>query len=202
MLPGSISRMYRKRLDTRRKIIRTAMDLFTQSGIDSVSMEQIAEKADIARGTLYNHFQVKEAIIAEYIESLSTELNTDRIERLRTLPDTRTRLQLSLHELMQGVRAQPELFERYFIYRTKQMVSLQPDESHEKGLRSLEKAIIQMGQESGELRLDIAPGILEALISFIFIETAQQFYASPENFNESDVIQTCIDLFLHGVTSN
>ncbi len=36
-------------------------------GYESVTMEQIAAAADVARGTLYNHFPFKEAVLAYWI---------------------------------------------------------------------------------------------------------------------------------------
>jgi len=196
---NNLSRMDRKKEINRQKIVDTAIDLFTRHGVDTVTMEQIAVAADVARGTLYNHFPVKEAIIAEFIERQSEELNSERIGRLRGLPDTRTRMTLALQELMEGVKARQDLFENYFTYRVSRMISLHPDESQEKGLRALERAIIRMGQESGEIREDIPQSILEALFEFVFIEVAQQFYRNPDGFNKDDIIAKCVEVFLKGV---
>lgn len=192
------NRTERKKEDTRQKIITAALQLFKQYGIDAVTMEQIAETADIARGTLYNHFPVKEAIISEHIERLSMALNTERIERMRALPDTRTRMTAALTELMQGVRQQQDIFEKYFVYRIQQMISLRRDESSEKGLRILERAVIEMGQAAGEIRTDIPLPILEALFEFVFIEVAQQFYKDPQGFRAEETIAKCTELFING----
>jgi AcrR family transcriptional regulator len=197
-MDSALNRTERKKEDTRQKIIKIAMDLFSRQGVDTVTMEHIAEAADIARGTLYNHFPVKEAIISEYIQQISVALNTERIERIRTLPDTRTRMTFALFGLMNGVRARKEIFEKYFVYRIQQMISLRRDDVGEKGLRSLETAIIKMGQESGEIRTDISLPILEALFEFVFIEVAQQFYQDPVNFRAEETINTCVELFING----
>src|SRR5512144_2581180 len=116
--PGRIDR--RKRA-TREKVVATAMRLFRRHGFEAVTMEQIAEAADIAKGTLYNHFPVKEAIVSAYLDQESLARNAERIVRMRALPNTRTRLTASLTELITAVRAQPEIFEKYFTYRVQQM---------------------------------------------------------------------------------
>ena len=74
------------------RIIAGAVGLFNQYGFDSVTMEQIAETVDIAKGTLYNYYPSKEAIINAFIQHTFQERNDDRISQLRQLPDTRTRL--------------------------------------------------------------------------------------------------------------
>jgi len=52
-------------------VIAAAVELFNQHGVDNVTMEQIAEAADIARGTLYNYFPSKDALIYAYFSKLS-----------------------------------------------------------------------------------------------------------------------------------
>ena len=56
----------RKRLQTLDLLTRSAYTLFETHGYDSVTMEQIAAQAGVSKGTLYNHFPVKEALLAHY----------------------------------------------------------------------------------------------------------------------------------------
>ncbi len=164
-------------------------------------MEQIAAAADVAKGTLYNYYPVKEAIIAAFISRVSQENNAERVRRLRALPDTRSRMTLMLGELVEAIRAQKDLFEKYWIYRIQSMIALERDESQEAGLVLLESAIIQLGQESGELRTDLPPALVKAFFEFVFIEIAQQFYHDPEGFDAARTIEQCVDLFMHGASS-
>jgi AcrR family transcriptional regulator len=192
------TRKERKQEETKRKIIAAALKSFAERGLDATTMEQIAADADIAKGTLYNYFPVKEAIIGEYIERVSRERNSERIQRLESLPDTRARMVQVLGEMMAWVRTQADIFEKYFTYRIRGMIALSRDADGETGLRMIEAAIIRLGQESGEIRSDLPFEILEGLFEFTFVVTAQQFYKDPENFNEARVIEPVVDLFLNG----
>ncbi len=192
-------RMERKKEETKQKIIAVAMPLFTKHGVDAITMEQIAEEADVAKGTLYNYFPVKEAIIDEYIRRSFMERNSERVERLRKLPDTRSRVTQTLNELMQGVQAQKDIFEKYFIYRIQNMISLQQDESAQSGLYLLEAEIIELGQKEAEIRTDLPFDILTGLFEFVFVKVAQQFYKDPDKFKSRKVIEQCVDLFINGV---
>lgn len=48
---------------TRKKILATARALFLSSGMDTVSMEDVAQKAELARATIYLHFPGKPALL-------------------------------------------------------------------------------------------------------------------------------------------
>jgi len=58
-----------KRERTRSHVARTAHSLFERDGFEAVTMEQIAAEAGVARGTLYNHFPVKEAVLIEWMHA-------------------------------------------------------------------------------------------------------------------------------------
>lgn len=53
----------RKKVQTRRHVREVALTLFVEHGYDTVSVEQIAEAADVSRTTFFNYFPGKEAVI-------------------------------------------------------------------------------------------------------------------------------------------
>jgi AcrR family transcriptional regulator len=199
--PAEGSRVERKKELTRRKIVGAALKLFKQHGFDAVTMEQIAGDADIARGTLYNYFPVKEAILSEFMRQAFSEKNPERLQRLRSLPDTRERMTLVLSELIAGIQTEQEIFERYLVYQVRNMVSLRRDARIQSGFDQLPVEIVRLGQESGELRRDMPFDLLVALFEFAFVEVAQQLYTSPETFNAPEIVAHCVDLFMNGAAT-
>ncbi|MGI4829897.1 MAG: TetR/AcrR family transcriptional regulator [Janthinobacterium lividum] len=55
-----MNRQTRKRLATRQKISDVATGLFIEHGFDQVTVDEIAEAADVSRMTVFNHFARKE----------------------------------------------------------------------------------------------------------------------------------------------
>lgn len=61
------------RLLTTQKIIESAADLFLKRGFSAVSMDLIAEAADVTKVTVYQHFRSKEVLL---LQSLRWRLNS------------------------------------------------------------------------------------------------------------------------------
>jgi AcrR family transcriptional regulator len=198
----SSSRVERKKEETKKKIISVAVNLFKKQGFNMTTMEQIAREADIAKGTLYNYFPVKVAIIDESIKRTFKEKNPKSILELRKLPDTRSRLNLILGELVEGVRTKKEIFEKYLVYRTQILLSFHQDESEKSGFYLVANEIIELGQKSGEIRNDLPNYILAELFEFAFIEAVKQFYLEPGKFNARDAVERCVDLCINGIRLN
>ncbi len=59
----------RLREETSRAILEAAEAVFAQDGLSGARMERIASRAGVAVGTLYNHFQDKEALLRSLVHS-------------------------------------------------------------------------------------------------------------------------------------
>jgi AcrR family transcriptional regulator len=195
----SSNRIDRKKEDTQNRIITVAVDLFNQSGIESVTMEQIAEAVDIAKGTLYNYFPSKEGIINAYIQRTFRQRNDDRVKTFRQLSDTRSRVVWIFGLLIEGVQAQKQIFEAFMVYRMKQVISFRAVEGEQSGLSLLIHEIIKLGQQNHELRTDLPEDLLEGLFEFAIIEAIKPFYVDPETFDPRKSIEQCVDVFMNGV---
>jgi AcrR family transcriptional regulator len=62
----------------RRRILRAAADLATEGGFDAVQMREVAERADVALGTLYRYFPSKihllVSVLADEIDEMHNRL--------------------------------------------------------------------------------------------------------------------------------
>lgn len=58
-----MSKILNKGLNSREKILHTALELFSNHGFEKTSIREIAKAADISLGLLYNYFESKEALL-------------------------------------------------------------------------------------------------------------------------------------------
>lgn len=71
---GKGSRRNRKHAALRAHIVATAIELFARHGFEGVTVDHIADVADIGKGTIYNYFQTKEDIVVAYMVDLEVKL--------------------------------------------------------------------------------------------------------------------------------
>ncbi len=64
----SVSRVERKRRDTRQKIVTAAEKLMTDNPIDEVTIADITHAADIGHGSFYLHFKSKNEVLIPIIQ--------------------------------------------------------------------------------------------------------------------------------------
>ena len=69
--PSEISKLpryERKKVQTRERIYRAALKLFSERGLAATTVDEIVAVADVAKGTFFNYFHSKEEIFAFFIE--------------------------------------------------------------------------------------------------------------------------------------
>jgi AcrR family transcriptional regulator len=81
------SRTQKRTRKTRKKLKKAALDVFTEKSVDAATVEEITEKADVGKGTLYQHFEDKEEIVVTLVEEAVKHL-IDRIRSYDTVPET------------------------------------------------------------------------------------------------------------------
>ncbi len=100
-----LPRREREKLRQRQEMLATGLDLFSRKGYHNVSMQEIAEKAEFAIGTIYKFFQSKEELYKALVLELCDEFE-DSIMRAIEQP------QDEVEKLRSYVRAKTEVVRR------------------------------------------------------------------------------------------
>jgi AcrR family transcriptional regulator len=83
-----LTRHQRHRLKTRREIIQAAVELVLEKDYETVTVQDITDRADIGRGTFYIHFKDKEEVVWTAIQGLCLELEQAAHQQYKdTIPD-------------------------------------------------------------------------------------------------------------------
>ncbi len=81
-------------------LLKVACDLFTESGYDGVSMQQIAEAARMTKGSPYYHFTGKEDLFAQSFVNRVDQIHEGLLRLLAEESDLETRLTNALAYLL------------------------------------------------------------------------------------------------------
>ena len=111
--PG-ISRQSRKTRATRRRLLRAASELFAEKGIDLTTIDDITQRADLAKGTFYYHFSDKNEIIAELIDQMLDSLVRLMKDRCRDAADLTSLLESIIQAHIDYFSARWEEFVLYY----------------------------------------------------------------------------------------
>lgn len=87
-------RRERRKRELRAHIYDVARQLFVAQGFERTTVEQIAQTADIAPATFFNHFQNKNALLAE--------MTTDVVDRLQAMLTEQFAASASAEERLRG----------------------------------------------------------------------------------------------------
>ena len=63
MAQSQLSRRERNKVKCRARILRASRKLFSAGGYESTTLEDVAERADVSKTTLYNYFPNKESLL-------------------------------------------------------------------------------------------------------------------------------------------
>lgn len=74
MSPRSPEQFEKMRANKKRLIKQTALEVFAEEGYHAASISKIAQKANMAKGLLYNYFESKEELLKEIIQEVIREI--------------------------------------------------------------------------------------------------------------------------------
>ncbi len=192
-------RRERKRLQTLDHLSQTAWRLFETLGYDAVTMEQIAAQADVSKGTLYNHFPVKEALLAHRFHADLAASVADLLPALRTLPDIAARLARLLHASAHWSESHRAYLGPYLRYRLGALHVGGHDDAREprSGLQAVFAALIRDAQAAGQVRADLSADLLAHHLQFLYLGAMLRWLDQPGASLRSE-FDAAIGLFVHG----
>ncbi len=168
----------RNKLRTRRELLDAALEVFSEQGFGSATVEAIAARAGASKVTVYSYFpRGREELFQELYE----EINTELIERATTLYDEEggpfARI-CGLVEIVIDVASRPRIGRFYSIDDPSLDAALDPVRGHASGVFiKLMSEDIEAGRVAGTLRAtteaDSIARLLVGAMRAALTETAQ-----------------------------
>lgn len=177
-----LGRRERKRLQMVAHLVGVAGRLFDSQPYESVTMEQIALEADVAKRTLYNHFPTKEALLAHWLEA---ELKHD-LERLQPELNRRqgfvSRVLVELDASADWCQRHPAHLAAYLRHRFLSLGDAppaQPPSADRGDIALLWRALIVDAQASGEMTRRFSANQLTTWFHHLYLGTLMRWLFEP-----------------------
>lgn len=209
MTLSELTRRERKKEETRRRIFESAISLFRERGFEGTTVDEITEKADVGRGTFFNYFPRKEAVLAY----LSEERVTLAEENAAALLDRAAPARDKLHEIY-AFAASAYVSDRElsrFVFEEWMRQAFAPTEDTSSRWQKLIVRVVEHGQAAGELRTDTPALLLESLLSSVYMTTLYYWLCCPVggpaacgtalDFPLLDGLRIRLDLVLDGIAT-
>lgn len=191
----NVGRRERRRLEVRERLFAAAISLFVEQGFTATTMDDIAERADVARATVFYHFPQKISFLEEWgrhrrarvAEILRREQGWDRpiADQLRCYLGEMAKINLNARQesvvLMDAAARHGALFREPML--------------------DVELArLIERGRQTGEIRLDADAAQAGAILAIGYFSTVLRWIAAePPPFSLPDQIDSMLDIVLRGL---
>jgi AcrR family transcriptional regulator len=203
MTETTISRRERKKEETKERIFKVAVELFRTKGFDATTIDEITEKADVAKGTFFNYFPRKEAVLG-YLAEVRMQRALDEAEAILSERRPAREKILSLFlDVASSYQEDREL--SWFVLMESIQRELVPGEDVHHRWHELAARVIARGQETGELKVGIDPRRAELVLHSVFMGTVFMWLRCPETMlGELDLaseIRERFDLVFDGLSA-
>ena len=147
------------------RIVAAAMELFKSRGCEQTTMDDIAERAEISRGTLFNYFPSKDALLLPWGQEILEEYVKPKLaEYLDTQPRTIDVLQFLFASMSESVLAAPDLM-RAFVGEALKPTNRPHMDRTRTDMLEIFAQVLRYGQSRGDVRTDLPAESMAAYIS-------------------------------------
>ncbi|MFJ9641569.1 TetR/AcrR family transcriptional regulator [Streptomyces sp. NPDC004244] len=171
-------RRERSRRRVHDNLYRAALELFAEQGYDGTTIDHITERADVARGTFFNHFQKKEDLVTTWAEHRRQSLERAMESSLVLQDDVTVQLERCMATLADFNEAEQDLTR---VMLTAWVKSGQPllEEPHYAGY--VFTRVISAGQARGEVAADVDPVLAGNLLRDAYLGLLYRWTQAPES---------------------
>jgi AcrR family transcriptional regulator len=195
MTKQPLSLRERKKRETRQRILDVAVELFQDQGFDQTSVDEIAARADISRGTCFNYFPNKEDILRE--------IALRELEHLQTLAedDQTGSAVATIRHVMRCLVADtlPYLRVTRYVFLGAMLYPSDETAFHVR-LGSILGELVQKAQIQGEIRADLSsPEVVQAITGTYLAAIFEHIAQSKATPDAAASVKRIIDMIFVGI---
>ncbi len=171
------------------KVMKAAVKLFVEKGIDGTTTKDIAEKSGVSEGALYRHFKSKDEL-AWYIFSKNlNEFSLDLMARVSAEKKTYDKIRVYISICFKAFEEDRDLFTYLILSENRELRKFPVTHTHP---GHVAMALIKEGIEAGELRQMAAYVATSLLLGSLIRLCLVRIYGrltDPLKKHENDIVE-------------
>lgn len=194
----------RRKEQSKEEIRKAASELFSQFGVEKVSIVDIARKAGVSQATIYNNFGSKDALVREFITSTIDQL-VNRVQDVLSLEKPYWEKMADFIRFLSVIMAHDKSSEMdVTVFNSSHDLLNDPDikkirDSAQQKMTGLLLNLVREGQAQGHIRTDLS----EDAFRFYFKAFMEIFTDLPFRqayYREPKLVQDLGWLMIHGMS--
>ncbi len=185
--------------DSRRELMKVAIDCFARYGYQATSIDRIAKAAGVTKGALYYHFKDKEELLFEAVRNRVGQFERMIVGDVAQRSDAAESLRQVARVCLEHATVSNH---RRFIV-TLMVEALDSNERLSQQFRGMMTRfrqylidIIQSGQERGLFRATIDAGVAAQVYAATVMGAEIQYYQDPQNVDLPRILETFLEPFI------
>lgn len=192
---------------TRQRLLKAALDVFSQKGYSDTRLEDIADQAEVTRGAIYHHFNNKAELYTVLVSEASAKLAAvlqDAITAGGTTLEVLRRI--FVDTLVFAARDDEQrAISELIMFKTSVTPELEGGlQMKREGNRVMVEMVTQMvaqGMSNGEIRHNIAPQSVALGMLALQNGLLALWLMNPDLFSLGDRAGEIADLYISGITA-
>ncbi len=188
----------KKKIETKNKIIEVAGRLFKEKGFNNTTVDEITREAEIGKGTFFNYFPIKEALLIDFAKQKEELVNNLVRKELKKSISTKEKIKNTLVLVAKSNEKDKELtklfvFEylRHYGYKERRSLSL----------NTILHDLLEKGVKTGEVKSSIDIKRAAENITGIYFSSLMEWLWSKSDYSFSEDISKKIDMVFDGIGS-
>jgi len=173
--------MARRKLATRERIVREAFDLFGRHGFEATTVDAIVGRADVAKGTFFNYFPRKEALVSHLFEHRLRGAVAAASDLIGIGIPVRDKLLDLYSEAATGHEDDAPLTRSLLAAEAARALGAKGGADYARAWSALVHELVRQGQRSGEIRAAIDPAQVGRVMNAVYVAALEAWAARADD---------------------
>ena len=186
-----------RRTQTRNKIILAARKLFDKQGFEATSVDQIVQRARVAKGTYYQYYETKVDVLADVTRDQGADEHRQALQTVAAGAPAIPVLEHYLLSLCQWFEAHEKVAEALIFASFKNDVDFSGTEPH-RHTRTFLFELMKLAQQQGVVRDDVPAHELAKVLGGSLVASVLTWCKTPAPGALVESMQHSLKIFLDG----